>query len=722
MATMQEIRKKYPQYDDLSDQQLAEALHRKHYADMPFDQFASKVGLTAEQPAAGGGEAPWMQPIRALAGAAMSGADAVRGNAAEDLPSAVGSEAFRNARTEAASQRGYLDNLGREVGETNAAIFGNDEDLAKALAGNVPGAEITSDANGNIVIQLPSGERVYPNKPGLDAQDALRFAGNAASYVPAIRAARALAGSSLFARAGVTGGLTAGTNAGGQIAAGREQVDPVESVAAGGFGAAGEIASPMISRVIRAMSRSRASGNARAAEILRRDLGIEQPTTGQVQLFAQALEEIDAGANPAAILGADEFGFIYTQGRRLQDGAPGKFNLLSREEALRQDPGVAGNVMRGVDDQNRAALERTVQGLSRPAETAPGTPVEAFERVGERVRGMADELRGRVGEAYDRAAESGRAAISADAVRQVPERLQAALREFPADPRLTPATRATLDDIAKKAAGLSGDTRGVTLRAIEEQRRIINNSIGAAANPTDRAALRTLKAEYDRWLDDAFQNALISGDEQALAAMKEARGLRAEFARRFEGDADIDRFVAQMVEGERTPDELLGTALGASHVSRASAARFIERVRTATGADPEVMAAMKGAHLMRLLQGKNGETLGMQAIRNNILAAERETPSVIRSLYGEGEWAQVRRLAMALDPLVDKGTFARRPGTADQILRQALSLPFIGTAINAVRQPVNIGRAYGSMRRLNRAGYAAIPASAAAAGTEKARP
>jgi hypothetical protein len=52
MPTMQEVRAKYPQYNDMTDEQLAEALHRKFYSDMPFDEFAAKIGLSqVEQPA-----------------------------------------------------------------------------------------------------------------------------------------------------------------------------------------------------------------------------------------------------------------------------------------------------------------------------------------------------------------------------------------------------------------------------------------------------------------------------------------------------------------------------------------------------------------------------------------------------------------------------------------------------------------------------------------------
>lgn len=47
-----EVRRKFPQYDDLSDEELAKGLHKKFYSDMSFDDFSAKIGLvnTAEEP------------------------------------------------------------------------------------------------------------------------------------------------------------------------------------------------------------------------------------------------------------------------------------------------------------------------------------------------------------------------------------------------------------------------------------------------------------------------------------------------------------------------------------------------------------------------------------------------------------------------------------------------------------------------------------------------
>jgi hypothetical protein len=53
MATIADIRKQYPQYNDLSDEQLAQGFHQKFYSDIPYEQFKQQIGLTAQptQPA-----------------------------------------------------------------------------------------------------------------------------------------------------------------------------------------------------------------------------------------------------------------------------------------------------------------------------------------------------------------------------------------------------------------------------------------------------------------------------------------------------------------------------------------------------------------------------------------------------------------------------------------------------------------------------------------------
>jgi hypothetical protein len=50
MPTIQDIRQQYPQYQDMSDGDLANALHQKFYSDMPQDQFNAKIGMAPPAP------------------------------------------------------------------------------------------------------------------------------------------------------------------------------------------------------------------------------------------------------------------------------------------------------------------------------------------------------------------------------------------------------------------------------------------------------------------------------------------------------------------------------------------------------------------------------------------------------------------------------------------------------------------------------------------------
>ena len=50
MPTMTEVREKFPQYSDMSDADLAGALHKKFYADMPLAEFHDKIGFKAPDP------------------------------------------------------------------------------------------------------------------------------------------------------------------------------------------------------------------------------------------------------------------------------------------------------------------------------------------------------------------------------------------------------------------------------------------------------------------------------------------------------------------------------------------------------------------------------------------------------------------------------------------------------------------------------------------------
>src|SRR6478736_9489838 len=45
MITIAQVRQQYPQYMDMSDEQLSKALHQKYYSDLSYDDFATRIGI-----------------------------------------------------------------------------------------------------------------------------------------------------------------------------------------------------------------------------------------------------------------------------------------------------------------------------------------------------------------------------------------------------------------------------------------------------------------------------------------------------------------------------------------------------------------------------------------------------------------------------------------------------------------------------------------------------
>lgn len=601
-------------------------------------------------------------------------------------------------------------------------MFGSREAAAKYLAEQVGGRVGQAD-DGQPTVILPDGTQYRTNEPGADMSDVANVAGNVGAFLtPAgwasrIGQARNLG---LGARAGLQAVAAGGTDVALQ-AGFSDGIDPTRTASAAAGGAGGEAIGTGVGYGVNrlaSLGRSASGQNTRQAQNMLTGAGVSSPQPAAINRLAAGVEEINAGADPGAILGRELYGFQYTQGQRAADPVR-RFDLLSREELLRQSPG-AGGVFSQAADANRAQLAGAVEDIGqRMGGQAGATPAELAQTAAGRLQAQADDLGARVSEAYARAGEGGRTAVSSDSVRGLPGRMQAAVADFAPNPTLTPATSRTLQQISE-AANLPDNVSGVTLKAIETQRRIINNNISAAANPSDRAAMTAIKREFDGWLDEAVEGALISGDEAALQALKDARQLRFEYGRRFEGRGDSDRFITGLLDGSRTPEELVNIALGAGQVSKAGGARFIDRLRLAADNDPQVIGALRAAHFQRMTTGANGEPLAMGQIVRNIKSTEYNNASVLKALYSPEEWAEVRRLAAALDPLIAKGDFARTSGTAERMGRMMFNrigggLPIIGEMVRGIgdaRATVNAARAISQPLRLP----TQAPAGSAAAG------
>lgn len=113
--------------------------------------------------------------------------------------------------------------------------------------------------------------------------------------------------------------------------------------------------------------------------------------------------------------------------------------------------------------------------------------------------------------------------------------------------------------------------------------------------------------------------------------------------------------------------------------------------------DPEVIGSLRSAHFQRLAVGNNGEPLQMGQIVRNIKTTEYGNSSIVNALYSPKEWAEIKSLANALDPLIPKGDFARTSGTAERLYRGMMqkmvgNVPVFGEMIAKPVMEASAGR------------------------------
>lgn len=572
--------------------------------------------------------------------------------------------------------------------------FGSRQGAAEYLANAAKksGGTVVQGPNGDPMVQLGDGTVYALNDPGIDNADVAGVTSNvAALFTPFAWLDRTLQAknATLGARAGIQALAGATTDAGIQAVADNGRIDPVRTLLAGGGGAAGEVIAPMLKGTWSRLSSIVRNGTnqAQSAKGVLAEVGILTPTPQQLKEAQQAVNEMAAGGSPGAALGKYEWGFRYTLGQRTADPVL-RQNQMGVEEVLRQQPGSNAPFIMA-DQHNAKALTGAVEGITERLGGKRGaTPAELMGGVQGRVAGQAADIKGKIKEAYDVAGQSNRTAVTRASAESLPDRLfRSVVGDF--DLELNPITARTIERISGKVGNLPPTASGVTLRAVETQRRIIMNSMKDAKG-SDLAAMTVLKREYDSWVDDAVDEALLSGDPKALAAIKDARSLRAEFGRRFEGRAQADKFVRDLVAGQRTPEEMLNVAMGAGQVSKDSGGRFISRLRMAVNDDPQTLGALRAAQFLRMVQAKTGEQLGPQAIVNNIASMETTNRSMIDALYTQQQWSEVKRLAAALDPFVPPPMQAKSSGTTERLIRYlsgaAKGLPFVSKMVDGIGQ------------------------------------
>ncbi len=719
MASIADIRARYPQYQDLSDQALADAIYRKFYSDMPRDQFDAKLGMQAAQPVAAPPN-PFDQ-FDAEPPNPFDKFDLPQGGDKSSKTFEITAPDGKKYRITGASQEGALNALRKHLGGTDRQDGSlSAENAVRSTATGVPiigGMLNKLDAATNATLApiidplLPDGFQKLPGQTwderyqrALGIQNAkdsafesehpyvdtgLNVAGAVGGMVPAVIAAPTAFGASgggLIARILASG--ASGAAIGGADSAVRSDGDAGAAIRGAIVGGGTGLIAPLAGKAIGAgWQRLR---DFRAAKAAAQASGVDR---GTLSTIGRAVR--DDGLDPAAIgqrmgeLGPDAMMMDLGPNLQRQAGAlaamPGRGQEIVRSAIASRQAGAGGRIGSALDDalgQPADTLALADDIVARRANAAKPLYQKAYEEGSggvwspelERMAGspmFADAMRRAATTGQDRAILDGfgsfnpRVSISQDGRISFNQAKAGGSPLYP-DLQYWDYVKRNLDDIAGEAkrAGRS------------EQASIAINLASRLRNELD-TAVPSYKAARDAYsgpsaILDAmeegqgiFRNSYTPGQlRQKLATMNDAekeaftQGARAQIADVMgtaRNDALAARSTFQKGYNRDKLEMLVGKDEAARMLRTLDAETTFTRTQHVVSGNSET-AARSAA--MREIAGENGPQFG---VREGYMSG---------GMLGAARSAGMRTAERIIAGLLSAGREARNSGLAEAISRK----------------------------------------------------
>jgi len=419
----------------------------------------------------------------------------------------------------------------------------NQKAQAEIIQAQVPGSKILKDSFDNIIVAMPDGKSFYLNKPGASEQDILQTTGQILQYIPGYSTAIKAAGKSLLKRtlySGVAGGATSVAQDVATKPLGAKDIDTTRAVISTAIpivfeGAINPIAAktwkslvgnPKFSTKIDGKLVLNAKGKKAA-----KDAGIDVDNIDEkfIQSFSDELSKGVKTDIAAGQAGAGKFGFRVAKSQAVGDeegiaalfeaskGAYGSEAQVAARQFLKQQ-----NI--DIESSAKTLLNKFNKGelAKEDLETAGQSVLNAVQKEFKKASDKVDTAYNMVDkDAVFNAGESN--------INVLPTSIQKSIKESTdiIDKELTPSTiRATqfINNFVKKVKPQKKKKISVTtFNEFESLRKKISGLIPTAKNPTDKKNLVSVLNEYDKFYDDAIDNALFSGEQTALNAIKQAR-------------------------------------------------------------------------------------------------------------------------------------------------------------------------------------------------------
>jgi hypothetical protein len=510
----------------------------------------------------------------------------------------------------------------------------DDQQKIDILQKSFPGAKFSADAFGNPIMEA-LGQRVYVNKPGMRAQDAMQGGAQAAAFLGVGKALPAIAGAvpglktagavmealpGVVQAAGTGAATSAALDLGAHAAGAEKVVDLPRAGTNAAFGAAFELASPLVSK---------------AANVLRGALGSQQFVDQVGNLTPEATVVLErAGIDPAQV--SDEFRTHFAQLAR-DAVSPDDAARLAQSRTLPVPvPETRGSLSGLPSDQMTESLaakgaygedaQRIMRGMVAEQQDAIRGNVGAIQqRMGgqltERGQGGAlaqqalQQAQGRTkratGAAYD-AAEKAPALLESAKLAPFAMKVGQAMESYGSQ---APGAKEKFGELAQLATGKADAT---SVKALFDWRRRTSELARAAPNATEAAALSKMLTTFDDGIEDTVKQALMTGDDDAARLWLRAIGIRRGEARRFQSkDLIADLLDTEYAGGQRrlkvAPEQAANYIFGAADtgfITKPQLARDLSRLRARLGETSDAWRGLKEEAWLRFANQGEGAAQG----------------------------------------------------------------------------------------------------------------
>jgi len=432
-------------------------------------------------------------------------------------------------------------------------------------------------------------------------------------------------------------------------------------------------------------------------------------------------------------------GFAASQaGTRAQDIAGAELSALERagagevpltagqrgQDVLQQafeSSAIKGTRGEGAKETLQAATDIQQSAIQRAAQEIGGHPgiVPETEIVGgviEKLRSQRATAKAKVGSVFDEARDTGKGLrIRA---REINTDLRQGFGKAFADSGLLPGDAPRAASVGKQLRELTKKKSAVDFKKLNSLRSRITKLEGEAFRKGDSADALILgdqRRAYDKFITELQDEAVITGNDEAMALFNKGRELHTEFARRFSDSKEVSKLI---INEKLTPEEAVNVLLGAGRVGgKKNSSRIIQEIQTAAGEEaPIVIDKLKQASMQRILSRSESNVIDPQTGLNNISPAKmlREIESLIRgnkstfeAIYDVTEQSALRKLRDNLRFIVSKKEGAINQSNSFEKLAQNFRgipvlnrIPFVSSALNEIADSKNTKQAFSAVAEI----------------------